>query len=112
MAQLVTIPISFVELTISYERPNIKAFNDRAALVQAIFDSLLPWNPKLDDVEPRTSGKLSEQGFSFRLPLKQISFFGDPPSAGSHAIISIGVKLKNPSRFSMLLCRHSWCPPG
>jgi hypothetical protein len=49
MARLVTIPISFVELTISYEHPNIKAFNDRAALVQTVFDALLPWRPKLDD---------------------------------------------------------------
>jgi hypothetical protein len=78
VAQPITIPLSFVELLIHYQRPNVKAFNDRAGILQAIFDALLPWSPRFDDVEPVTTGKLSEQGFSFRLPPKQISLFFGP----------------------------------
>jgi hypothetical protein len=80
MARAVTIPISFVEILIAYSRPDIKAFNDRAITVQSIFDALSPWSLKLDDIEPLTTGKLSEQGFNFKLPLKQISFFFGPAS--------------------------------
>jgi len=80
MAHVVTIPISFVELVTAYSRPDIKAFNDRAIMVQSVFDALSPWSPKLDDIEPLTTGKLSEQGFNFRLPLKQVSFFFGPAS--------------------------------
>jgi hypothetical protein len=76
----VAIPISFIELVVAYSRPDIMAFNDRAGMVQSIFDALLPWNPKLDDVELLTTGKLSEQGFNFKLPLKQVSFFFGPVS--------------------------------
>ena len=78
MAQPVTIPLSFVELVVQYEHPNVRAFNDRAAILQTIFDALLPWSPKLDDVEPITTGKISERGLMFRLPLKQISIFIGP----------------------------------
>jgi hypothetical protein len=80
MARVATIPISFVELLIAYSRPDIKVFNDRTVMVQSIFDALSPWSPKLDDIEPLTTGKLSEQGFNFKLPLKQISFFFGPAS--------------------------------
>jgi hypothetical protein len=52
MAQPVSIPLSFVELVVRYEHPNVLAFNDRAAVLQTIFDALHPWSPKLDDVEP------------------------------------------------------------
>ena len=78
MAQPITIPLSFVELVVRYEHPDVRAFNDRAAILQTIFDALLPWSPKLDDVEPVTTGKISDQGLIFRLPLKQISIFFGP----------------------------------
>jgi hypothetical protein len=78
MTHLVTIPLSFVELVVNYEHPDVRAFNDRATILQAVFDALLPWSPKLDDVDPITTGKLSEQGLMFRLPLKQISIFFGP----------------------------------
>lgn len=78
MAQLVTIPLSFAELIVKYEHPSVRAFNDRAAMLQTIFEALLPWSPKLDDVEFVTTGKLSEQGLMFRLPLKQTYIFFGP----------------------------------
>jgi len=78
MAQPITIPLSFVELVVNYERPNIKAFEDRAGILQTVFEALSPWSPKLDDVEPLSSGKLSEQGLMFKLPLKQSSMFFGP----------------------------------
>jgi hypothetical protein len=80
MAELVTIPISFFEVTIDYERPNLKLWGDRASIVQAIFDALKPWNPGVDDIEPLTTGKISEQGFTFKIPLKRVSFFFGPAS--------------------------------
>jgi hypothetical protein len=78
MARPISIPLSFVELVVRYEHPNVRAFNDRATILQTIFDALLPWSPKLDDVEPVTTGKISDQGLIFRLPLKQISIFFGP----------------------------------
>jgi hypothetical protein len=65
-------------LVVNYERPNIKAFDDRAGILQTVFEALSPWSPKLDDVEPLTSGKLSEHGLMFKLPLKQSSLFFGP----------------------------------
>ncbi len=78
VALTITIPLSFVELIVKYEHPNVRAFNDRATILQTIFDALLPWSPKLDDVEPVVNGKISDQGLIFRLPLKQISIFFGP----------------------------------
>jgi hypothetical protein len=80
MAELVTIPISVFEITIDYEQPALKIWADRAAVVQGIFDALSPWKPNVDDIEPRTTGKLSEQGVNFRLPLKRMAFFFGPAS--------------------------------
>jgi hypothetical protein len=78
VAQPITIPLSFVELILKYEHPSVRAFNDRAAILDAIIDALLPWSFKLEDVEPITTGKLPDQGLMFRLPLKQISLFFGP----------------------------------
>jgi hypothetical protein len=80
MAELVTIPISFFEIEIDYERPDVKFLSDRASIVQGIFDALKPWNPSVDDIEPRTTGKFSEQGVNFKLPLKRVAFFFGPAS--------------------------------
>jgi len=75
MAELVTIPISYFELEIDYERPDVRLWIDRASIVQGIFDALKPWNPSVDDIELRATGKPSEQGVAFKLPLKRVSFF-------------------------------------
>ncbi|HXP86252.1 MAG TPA: hypothetical protein VN841_16115 [Bryobacteraceae bacterium] len=75
MVELVTIPASFFELIAEYERPAIHLLIDRGAVVQAIFDALKPWNPRIDDIESHTTGKHSEQGVTFRLPTKHVSFF-------------------------------------
>ncbi len=75
MPELVTIPLSFFELEAEYEKPLFSLMADRTALVQGIFEALQPWKPKIDDIEIRTAGKLSEQGFNFKIPLKRVSFF-------------------------------------
>jgi hypothetical protein len=80
MPELVTIPISFFEITVDYQKPHLRLLADRGALVQGIFDSLEPWNPRVDDIELRTSGKLSEQGVAFKVPSKRITFFIGPAS--------------------------------
>jgi hypothetical protein len=81
MAELVTIPISYFELAVDFERPDLKKlWVDRGSVVQGIFDALGPWNPSVDDIESLTTGKPSEQGVNFRLPLKRVSFFFGPAS--------------------------------
>jgi len=75
MAELVTIPVSFFELIADYQRPAIHLLINRGAVVQGIFDALKPWNPTIDDIETHTAGKHSEQGVTFKLPAKHISFF-------------------------------------
>jgi len=78
MPELVTTPISYFEATIKYTDPNIKLWLDRAVVVQAIFAALKPWAIDVDDVEIITTGKPSEQGIKFKLPLKRCSFFLGP----------------------------------
>jgi hypothetical protein len=75
MPELVTIPVSFFEVTIDYEKSDIRLLAERAPMVQGIFEALQPWNCKIDDIEVLTAGKNSEQGVMFRLPQKRASFF-------------------------------------
>jgi hypothetical protein len=75
MPELVTVPVSFVEILIDFERPDVRIWLDRATIVQDVFDALLPWNVEVDDIESVTTGKTSEQGVTFKIPLKRISFF-------------------------------------
>src|SRR6266853_2533306 len=78
MPELISIPISFFEATFRYKEPNVKLWLDRAAVVQALFKALKPWNIDVDNVEIITTGKPSEQGLKFKLPQKQITFFFSP----------------------------------
>ena len=80
MPELVTIPISYFELVVEYERPEWKLWADRGSVIEAIFDSLKAWNPNIDDVEFLNSGKASEQGVNLKLPLKRVSLFFSPVS--------------------------------
>ncbi len=75
MRELVTIPISFFEVAIDYEEPDIRLLGDRVPLVQTVFASFSQLGSSLDDIEFLTSGKLSEQGAMFKIPNKGISFF-------------------------------------
>jgi len=75
MPELVTIPISFFEVTFDYLHPDLKLLGDRSSVVQGIFEALQPWSPTVDNIEVRTAGKTSEQGVSFKLPLKRVTFF-------------------------------------
>jgi len=80
MPELVTIPLSFIEFTLDYERQDLTLWVERAHIIQTIFDALKPWNPSIDDLEPISTGKLSEQGFILKIPLKRVSFFFGPAS--------------------------------
>lgn len=80
MPELIVIPISFFEFSVDYERPEFQLLADRANIVQGIFDALKPWDPRIDDVEVLSVGKLSEQGINVKLPLKRVSFFFGPAS--------------------------------
>ena len=48
---------------------------DRAAIVEAVYEALRPWNINVDNIEVITTGKPSEQGVKFKVPEKQASFF-------------------------------------
>jgi hypothetical protein len=78
MPEIVTTPMSYFEVLIEYERPNLKLWLDRAAVVQALFDAFARWNVGVDDVDILTTGKNSEQGIKFRLTEKRVSFFFSP----------------------------------
>lgn len=75
MPEKVAIPISFFEYTAEFSRPVLAALMDRAHIVQAVFDALMPWKADIDNLEPITTGKPSEQGVSFKLPEKRVKFF-------------------------------------
>jgi hypothetical protein len=74
MPEKVTIPISFLEYDAEFVRPIFAALMDRASIVQAIFDAMSPWKLEIDNVEPITSGKPSEQGIKFKIPEKKVTF--------------------------------------
>ena len=80
MSELVTIPISFFEVAITYERAVFEILTDRSAVLQLIFDGLKPWNPHVDDTEVVSSGRPSQQGVIVKLPSKRASFFVGPVS--------------------------------
>src|SRR5690242_1526802 len=73
MPELVTIPISFFELTIDYAHP--KFVSDRGPIVEGLFSALRAWNPSVSDIELRTDGPVPQQGITLKLPSKQITFF-------------------------------------
>ena len=80
MPERVTIPISIFDYSSDYVRPIISIWMDRAVLVQSMFDALLKWNIDVNEVEPITTGKPSEQGIKFKLPEKRVTFFFGPSS--------------------------------
>jgi hypothetical protein len=75
MRELVTIPISFFEVAIDYQEPDIELLGNRVPLVQKIFKIFSLHGAVLDDIEVLTTGKLSEQGVTFKIPKKNITFF-------------------------------------
>ena len=78
MAEQITIPISTFEIAIRYVRPVLNLWLDRAIVVQKMFDVFQPWNLSVDDVEAIKTGKPSEQGVKFTIPLQKITFFFGP----------------------------------
>jgi hypothetical protein len=71
----ITIPLSTFELSVAYDKPNIKLMADRVAPVQALFAALAPWAPDLDDMEIISTGKPSEQGVKIRIASQKAAFF-------------------------------------
>src|SRR5437867_3202350 len=80
MPEPVKIPLAVVEFAADFERPVFKLWVDRAEVIQAIFDALTPWGPRIDDMEAVNTGKTSEQGWTMKLPFKGVSFFFGPAS--------------------------------
>ncbi len=78
MPEIIVTPLSFFEVTIDYQEPNIKLWLDRAVVVQALFNALKPWKISVDDVEIISTGKPSEQGLKLKLPEKHATFFFGP----------------------------------
>lgn len=71
----ITIPISVFELTVKYDKPNIRLMADRAGAVQELFAAFAPWHPQLDDMELLTTGKPTEQGVKIKIASQNASFF-------------------------------------
>ncbi len=71
----ITIPFSVFELTVQYNKPNIRLMAERAGAVEALFAAFAPWNPQLDDMEVLTSGKPTEQGVQIKIASQNASFF-------------------------------------
>jgi hypothetical protein len=80
MPHLVTIPMSYFEAQIQFERPNLRLWLDRTDVTQALFDAFAKWGVNVDNVELISTGKPSEQGIKFMLPQKKASFFFSPAS--------------------------------
>jgi len=78
MPEKVNIPISLFEYVADFTRPVVAIWMDRAQIVQAMFDALIPWKLNIDNVEPVLNGKASEQGLNIRLPEKRVTFFFGP----------------------------------
>lgn len=78
MPELVTVPVSFFEVVIDFERPDIRIWLDRTTLIHHVFEALRPWNVGVDDIEVVNTGKVSEQGVTFKIPAKRIAFFFGP----------------------------------
>jgi hypothetical protein len=78
MPEKVAIPLSILDFSSDYVRPVISIWMDRATLVQNMFNALAKWGLDVDNVEPITTGKPSEQGITIRLPRKRASFFFGP----------------------------------
>jgi hypothetical protein len=77
MPEKVSIPISVFEYTADFVRPIVSIWMDRSNLVQAMFDALSRWKLDINDVEPITTGKPSEQGLKIKLTEKRCTvFFG------------------------------------
>ena len=78
MAEPVSIPLSYFEYIADFERPMFAVWLNRADLVQSVFDSLIPWNPSIENVEGVNEGKPADQGVSIRLPERKIKILLNP----------------------------------
>jgi len=56
MPELITIPVSIVEVIVEYVRPNMKLLVDRATVVDRLFEGFSPWDVKVDNVEALNEG--------------------------------------------------------
>ncbi len=80
MPELVSIPISYFEVTVDYVHPNLKPWADRLPIVQGLLDSFKQWEINIDNIEAVSVGKFSEQGVRLNLPSKRATIFFGPSS--------------------------------
>lgn len=78
MPELVTIPLSSLDISIEYQVPRVDLWWDRRNVVQPMFEAFRPWGIEINDVEAMEQGKLSERGLKLRIPGKKASFFFGP----------------------------------
>jgi hypothetical protein len=107
VAEQITIPVAIAEITMDYAHPHLQLFGDlRVKVVSELFDRYKPWNVEVDDIEPITQGRLSEQGVKVKIQKLRASFFFGPsqcrltwddaswPSAGEAIqILTIGTNV-------------------
>jgi hypothetical protein len=80
MPEPVNIPISIVDVTMIFARPNLRLAMDRQDIVAQLFERFARWDINVDDIEVIKEGKPSEQGVKFKIPKRRTSFFLGPAS--------------------------------
>ncbi len=81
MAESVTVPISILDVTIEFVRPNLRLAMTRTDIVEELFDRFCHWDITVDDLEVISEGKPSEQGVKFKIPKRKTTFFFSPSQA-------------------------------
>ncbi len=86
MPEKIVIPFAVAEYTAQFRHPIIKLLgaDTRIEIIQAIADAWEPWGFHINNMEVRTQGTMAEQGLSFTLPDKGVSFFIGPTECRFH----------------------------
>jgi hypothetical protein len=75
MAELVQIPLANAEYVARFERPYIGFIaNERARVIEVVFNALLPFNMRLADIDTVNTGSPAEHKVTFRIPGRSITF--------------------------------------
>jgi hypothetical protein len=75
MAELVRIPLANAEYQCHFERPYIGFIaNERARVIEAVFNALLPFHMRLADIETINTGSPADHKVIFRIPERGITF--------------------------------------
>lgn len=75
MAVLVKIPLASAEYCARLQQPHIGMLSpDLASIFRAVFDSLLPFNLQLANIDVVTAGPLPDRKVTFKIPERGIAF--------------------------------------